>query len=995
MNSKNGRTHRLFSWVTTAVLTLASLLIFTACPPQIKPGTPAFAVTFSVEGKNGTLTAKVGDTPINTDTKIEKGKTVTFTAIPAENYIIDKWIITGGSFETDPNMNGSTVAKIKVSGTTEVKVSFKAKPVTTYTVTFSAGANGSLNVKVDDIVINFSVKVAKDKIVVFTATPASNYTIESWTVNGAVIAGNTANTYRHTVTANADIKVSFKSSQTQPEPAPQPTEKFAVTFSAGENGSLSATVDGAVISAGAEVEKGKTVTFTATAAQLYEVEKWTNSGADISEAGTNDVYNYTVTAKADIKVKFKYTGRSRYTVKHYQEKAEGGYPAEPAHAESLKGMEGENAAYTPKTYEGFTYKPNLTKVNGAVQTSGTINADGSTVVELYYDRKEITLTINLDGGTLNPPLAENKVKGRFGATVPPVADPTKKGRTFEGWNPALPEKFPAQDSTYTAQWHLPVFVKEDGVTVETENGVSVTYTDLKTVKKLYPDTALNTRNIAVQVETLTPALVNDFFKNFTHLNIDVSEEIQVTSNDTQEPGADGNPQYFKASDLSEAADKINFVDNSSGSMSPLTSFNFEKIKGNIVIADTFSRFEDRELETFFKGEDSYTLNDGTVIPRTKTWVTFSQLTKLIRWLKKFEFFNNKVRFGDMLVVNKRERDYDVLNCLDTIINENIERFELKNTPGEERSIKFAGHESIPCYMILRSYRPNTEITVPQLLQISKRCRWKRLYRHDDGTVSDDIRPESMALRFNIKNLNCKKLSADELKDLTFEGAWFGGRFEGEDTDLSEISFKSATNAAAGVVSFTGILPKNQIGAYYGSLIIRDAEIPDFSDQDDPLIVGYDNPVINEARKGIACLPTRIGRLIVHNLKGLDRICKGLTKKEVFNLYGGGGWNNQILEFFYGAHYIGGKLLIEGMCIGSKEIYDQLNRLCAFFVYGEDTRFICFTDRNNNIIGGPYKRMPDKIEKIAWNHLEYIEEGELIPLPLGNYKRDEDGFFEKK
>ena len=198
-----------------------------------------------------------------------------------------------------------------------------------------------------------------------------------------------------------------------------------------------------------------------------------------------------------------------------------------------------------------------------------------------------------------------------------------------------------------------------------------------------------------------------------------------------------------------------------------------------------------------------------------------------------------------------------------------------------------------------------------------------------------------------------------------------------------------------MVSFTGVLPKNQIGAYYGSLIIRDAEIPDFSDQDDPLIVGYNNPVINEARKGIACLPTRIGRLIAHNLKGLDRICKGLTKKEVFNLYGGGGWNNQTLEFFDGAHYIGGKLLIEGMCIGSKEIYDQLNRLCAFFVYGEDTRFICFTDRNNNIIGGPYKRMPDKIEKIAWNHLEYIEDRELIPVPLGNYKQDEDGFFEEK
>ena len=966
MNSKNGRTHRLFSWATTAVLTLASLLIFTACPPQIKPGTPAFAVTFSVEGKNGTLTAKVGNTPINTDTKIEKGKTVTFTAIPAENYIIDKWIITGGSFETDPNMNGSTVAKIKVSGTTEVKVSFKAKPVTTYTVTFSAGANGSLNVKVDDIVINSSVKVAKDKIVVFTATPASNYTIESWTVNGAVIAGNTANTYRHTVTANADIKVSFKSSQTQPEPAPQPTEKFAVTFSAGENGSLSATVDGAVISAGAEVEKGKTVTFTATAAQLYEVEKWTNGSADISEAGTNDVYNYTVTAKADIKVKFKYTGRSRYTVKHYQEKAEGGYPAEPAHTESLKGMAGENAAYLPKTYEGFTYEPNLTKVNGAVQTSGTINADGSTVVELYYGRKEITLTLNLDGGALTPPLTENKVKGRFGATVPPMADPTKKGRTFEGWNPALPEKFPAQDSTYTAQWRLPVFVKEDGVTVEAENGESITYTDLKDLKSLYPDTTLNTRNIAVQVENLTPAVLTDFFKNFTHLNIDISEEVQVTSNDTQDPDADGNPQYFKASDLSEVTEKINFVDNSSGSM--LTSFNFEKIKGTIVIADTFSRFKDRELEAFVT--NNYTLHDGTVIPRTKTWVTFSQLTKLIRWLKKYEFFNNKVRFGDMLVAKKNgwERDKDVLNCLNTMINENIERFELKNTPGEEYSIKFAGYYSIDCRMILNGSAPNTEINVNQLLQISKRCRWRMQYKDpDDGTI-EDLDFEHMALRFNIKNLNCKKLSADELKDLTFEGAWFGASFEGEDTDLSEISFEGAHNGGAGLVTFTGILPKNHWKAYYYYLIIRDAEIPD-------IIVDESLGEIEKLKIELGRLPERVAYLMVHNLKGLDKISKGLTKKD-------GRHMSQITRMY----------------IGSEDAYKEFNRLYAFFYpmdffYDDHAGFVCFTDKNNTVLKGPYKRMPDKHEN-NWPYT-YIEDGELIPVPPDNYKQDEDGFFEEK
>ena len=78
----------------------------------------------------------------------------------------------------------------------------------------------------------------------------------------------------------------------------------------------------------------------------------------------------------------------------------------------------------------------------------------------------------------------------------------------------------------------------------------------------------------------------------------------------------------------------------------------------MIICDTFSRFDGddddygRELEAFVT--DSYQKYDGTVILRTRTWITFSQLTRLIRWLKKYEFLNNTVRFGDMLVVNKRD-----------------------------------------------------------------------------------------------------------------------------------------------------------------------------------------------------------------------------------------------------------------------------------------------------------------------------------------------------
>jgi lipoprotein len=566
---------------------------------------------------------------------------------------------------------------------------------------------------------------------------------------------------------------------------------------------------------------------------------------------------------------------------------------------------------------------------------------------------------------------------------------TKLTGTFSALDAEIADKEPA----------MPVVEGQDEkgnpVVVSTKEGKSISHKDLMKFKNKEENKnkVLNTEKINVTFDELTPSKLTEFFENFTHLNIDVSNETKITSTDTQDLGADGKAQYFQASKLAEFVEKINFVENPSGaSKGSLAKRNpmskFKKIKGNMVIADTFSSIVDDyriELDAFVK--DSYTKYDGTVIPRTKTWVTFSQLTRLIRWLKKHEFLNNTVRFGDMLVVNKRDGVQDVLNCVDMIINENIERFELKNKAGEERSIKFAGTNSISCYFILNDYRKSIkEITVPQLLQFSKRCRWKRQYKNDDGAIKDGGF-DSMALRFRIKNLNCKKLNPDDLKTLSFEKAWFAGRFEGEDTDLSEISFKHATSNAAGVVSFTGVLPKNQEYASYGWLIIRDAEIPeiDESELDDP---DYSKEEM-KLMVGKMRLPASMGNLIVHNLKGLDKIAENFTKKEVSE-------NRELI----GGEYGNSELPTIGPFVGSEEVYKEFDRLCAFRAagyWGEGTYsvFVCFTDRNNNIIKGPYERMRDHFKKNDQGKWELIECPELKLVPLGNYKQDEDGFFEKK
>lgn len=918
---------RTFTSLLRALVLLISAVVMAGCPQgnqNNKQGvkSQAYKVTLTKSG-HGTVTAVPA---LPTDGMVAKDTLITFTAKPDEDFVVDRWTLSTGGFEAGTGTDSSAVAKIKVTAAVTVTVNFKSKPEGTvkYTVEhWQQNITGTDYTKVAE-----EIKYGKPG----ENTQAEAQTYEDFNAKLPIV--------QHIIDGNS-------------------TTIVQVYYDRKELNNTNPELD----------ESKRKVLIEEAKIIILEAEYRLNT---YWSGLTDEVRNQCQHIMTEIaRYKWQLESIVRET--------------NPATAEirtSIGNLKQKIAEFDAALKDNQTYQTalaiekaktqleiarlkiektqlELANIKFAEEKSGkTIDASLKNAVTAAVTALQ-NATEDLNKAVTASKPQQSEVENKMAVLRDKIAELTVAIKPLQIAIADLGKEFLAG---------VPVFVKEDGVTVETKNGESITYTDLKVLKNLYPDTTLNTENVAVHVDALTPALVNDFFKNFTHLNIDISKEVQVTSNDTQEPDADGNVQYFKAADLSDVSDRINFVDNSSGSMNPFKTFQFENIKGNIVIADTFSGFDHRELEAFVT--DSYTLYNGTVIPRTKTWVTFSQLTKLIRWLKKYEFFNNKVRFGDMLVVNKRDGDQGVLNCLDTMINENIERFELKNTPGEKYSIKFAGHKSIPCYMILKGYRPNTEITVPQLLQISKRCRG------------------GMSLRFNIKNLNCKKLSADDLKDLTFEGAWFAARFEGEDTDLSEISFAHSTNNGAGVVSFTGILPRNQKDAFYGGyVIIRDAELPDAIIKENPYPGSIDDERWNFL-KNIERLPHCIENLIVHNLKGLDKIGKGLTGERA-RIHRG---------FMIGnVEGIGSPC---GMYIGSEDVYEQFNRLGAFrrrdfYSDGDkDTILVCFTDKNNNILKGPYERMVDKMKK-GNNYWEYVEDGEFIPVPPGKYKQDEDGFFEEK
>ena len=177
---------------------------------KLPPG--SFAVTFSVDGTGGTLKAKVeGGSEINSGNTVEHGKIVTFTAGPSDNYEVDKWTITGGAFETGTGIGGSTTAKVKITATVNITVSFKLK---NYTVTFSVdGAGGTLKATVDGSEINPGNTVEHGTTVTFTATvTAAEHYVDEWTIKGGSFKaggkdGDTTATVQ--ITGETEVKVTF------------------------------------------------------------------------------------------------------------------------------------------------------------------------------------------------------------------------------------------------------------------------------------------------------------------------------------------------------------------------------------------------------------------------------------------------------------------------------------------------------------------------------------------------------------------------------------------------------------------------------------------------------------------------------------------------------------------------------------------------------------------------------------------------------------------
>lgn len=153
---------------------------------------------------------------------------------------------------------------------------------------------------------------------------------------------------------------------------------------------------------------------------------------DVVHVNASETTTYTVTYKP---------AEVNFTVKHYQQNvSDDQYTLVDTETKKgyTKSAVGEGLARTD--YEGF--------YSLLYDTTMEIAADGSTVVEIYYDRYYYLMNFNLDGGYGVEP-----IYARYGAAIS-VSEPTKPGYTFTGWTPAIPDTMPAQNTSYAANWEI-------------------------------------------------------------------------------------------------------------------------------------------------------------------------------------------------------------------------------------------------------------------------------------------------------------------------------------------------------------------------------------------------------------------------------------------------------------------------------------------------------------------------------------------------------------
>ena len=368
-----GRTYTL-SNITANHTVAVTFIVFT---PKITPSA----------GANGKISPSTAQT-------VTYGSSLTLTATPNSGYTVNAWSVDGVSVQT----GGTTYTLSNIIGSHSVSVTFKA--ASTYTVTPSVGANGTLNP-------NTAQTVNSGSSLVFSAVPNTGYAMGVWSVDGTTVQTGGRTYTLSNITANHTVAVTFIVF----------TPK--ITPSAGANGSISP-------STAQTVTYGSSLTLTATPNSGYAVNAWSVDGTSVQTGGTTYTLS-NIIGSHTVSVTFK--AASNFTV---TPSVGANGTLSPNTAQSV--TPGSSLAFTATPNTG--YAMGVWSVDGTtVQTGGrtytlsNITANHTVAVTFIVFTPKITPSAGANG-KISPSTAQTVT---YGSSLTLTATPNS-GYTVNAWS---------------------------------------------------------------------------------------------------------------------------------------------------------------------------------------------------------------------------------------------------------------------------------------------------------------------------------------------------------------------------------------------------------------------------------------------------------------------------------------------------------------------------------------------------------------------------------
>lgn len=335
------------------------------------------ASKYTVTVTNGTLSGG------STTGDYTQGETVTITAGAApDGQQFKEWEVVSGSITLASSTSKTTTFTMPAEAVS-VKANYEAIPVTEYTITASAGANGS-------ITPSGAVKVAAGGSQTFTISPSSGYEIDTLKVDSSEVPVTTSYTFSN-VNANHTIEVTFKQGSQTPN-VPGVTAP-SITTQPGN----------------ATVKEGETATFTIAASGDNLTYQWKINRNDgngwVNIAGANAA-SYTTSTVDKSCNGFQYkcvvsnsagnveSNTATLTVQDAGGSDNPDMPSNPDTTYQIIG--GANSSWTAGSSEGLTIRG-----NGEFSKFTGVKVDGKLLDQSNYTAKEGSTIITLKDSYLN------------------------------------------------------------------------------------------------------------------------------------------------------------------------------------------------------------------------------------------------------------------------------------------------------------------------------------------------------------------------------------------------------------------------------------------------------------------------------------------------------------------------------------------------------------------------------------------------------------------